>query len=144
MNNLSEWKRAWKSSSFRLTGQRTLTFAMAGCNKTPYTIFSLVIRMLSPRQLSVNRPFCLPHLSYGMFCQDISGNIFLLTLLRESWRLTFLKAFLFYIYIIILFFIIIIIIIIIIIVFSLWCIWIYLYRYLHLISFEIKLNYLLS
>ena len=45
-------------------------------------------------------------------------------------------------YIIILFFIIIIIIII--IVFSLWCIWIYLYRYLHLISFEIKLNYLLS
>ena len=47
-------------------------------------------------------------------------------------------------YIIILFFIIIIIIIINNIVFSLWCIWISLYRYLHLVSFEIKLNYLLS
>ena len=42
------------------------------------------IRMLSPRQLLVNGPFCLLHLSYGMLCQDLLGNPFQLTLLRES------------------------------------------------------------
>ena len=36
------------------------------------------------KQLSVNAPFCLLHLRYGMLCQDLSGNPFQLTLLRES------------------------------------------------------------
>ena len=45
---------------------------------------TLLSRMLSPRQLSVNGPFCLLHLSYGMLCHDLSGNLFQLTLLRES------------------------------------------------------------
>ena len=35
---------------------------------------------VSPRQLSVNGPFCLLHLSYGMLCQDLLGNPFQLTL----------------------------------------------------------------
>ena len=47
--------------------------------------------MSSPRQLLVNGPFCLLHLSYGMLSQDLLGNRFQLTLLRESWRLIFLK-----------------------------------------------------
>ena len=34
---------------------------------------------------------CLLHLSYGMLSQDLLGNPFQLTLLRENWRLTFLK-----------------------------------------------------
>ena len=57
-----------------------LSFLVKVLATVPY----LVILMLSPRQLSVNGPFCLLHLSYGMPCQDLLGNPFQLALLRES------------------------------------------------------------
>ncbi|CAH3025334.1 unnamed protein product [Porites evermanni] len=63
---------------------KTLIHAFISSRDDYSTVPYLVIRMLSPRQLSVNGPFCLLHLSYGMLCQDLLGNPFQLTLLRES------------------------------------------------------------
>ena len=66
--------------SFLITPKPVSKYNLRSSSDRPH----LVIRMLSPRQLWVNGPFCLLHLSYGMLCQDLLGNPFQLTLLRES------------------------------------------------------------
>ena len=83
-------------SSFMHVNARSLQCNLSGITNLLATVnlrFSFIgitetwlqdIGMLSLRQLSVNGPFCLPHLSYGMPCQELLGNLLQLTLLREN------------------------------------------------------------
>ena len=71
----------WKSCGFYSSSRKLWSMAF---------VSDIMWNGLRSRLLPVNGPLCLPHLSCGMLCRDLLGKL-INSVLKDSWRLTFLK-----------------------------------------------------